>query len=61
MNTRHDVCVIGAGHNGLVSSIILARAGLSVNVHEGKKVVGGAAKTEIPFKLAPKLGQSTGA
>ena len=61
MNKRHDVCIIGAGHNGLVSSIILARAGLSVKVHEGKKVVGGAAKTENPFKLAPNLGHSTGA
>ena len=48
MNKSHDVCIIGAGHNGLVSSIILARAGLSVKVHEGKKVVGGAAKTENP-------------
>ena len=61
MNKSHDVCIIGAGHNGLVSSIILARAGLSVKVHEGKKVVGGAAKTENPFKLAPDLGHSTGA
>ena len=61
MNKSHDVCIIGAGHNGLVSSIILARAGLSVKVHEGKKVVGGAAKTENPFKLAPNLGHSTGA
>ena len=38
MNKSHDVCIIGAGHNGLVSSIILARAGLSVKVHEGKKL-----------------------
>jgi phytoene dehydrogenase-like protein len=56
-----DVVIIGAGHNGLVAAILLARAGLKVIVLEEKSVVGGAAKTEYPFAKAPKLGTSTGA
>ena len=56
-----DVLIIGAGHNGLVAAIFLARAGLKVTVVEEKSVVGGAAKTEFPFAKAPKLGTSTGA
>ncbi|MBI1744102.1 NAD(P)/FAD-dependent oxidoreductase [Candidatus Acetothermia bacterium] len=56
-----DVIIIGAGHNGLVASIFLARHGLDVLVLEEKEQVGGAAKTEYPFKKAPLLGTSTGA
>src|SRR5687767_1192082 len=56
-----DVAVIGAGHNGLVAATLLARAGLNVTVLEEKDAVGGAAKTEYPFKKAPRLGTSTGA
>src|SRR5215212_10364070 len=56
-----DIAIIGAGHNGLVAAILLARAGLKVIVVEEKSIVGGAAKTEFPFAKAPKLGTSTGA
>src|SRR3954452_24605904 len=55
-----DVVIIGAGHNGLVSAILLARAGLDVVVLESASVLGGATRTERPFPQAPGLGQSTG-
>ena len=45
----YDVVVIGAGHNGLVASALLARHGLSVLVCEARDVVGGAAVSEHPF------------
>ena len=61
MEKAADVIVVGAGHNGLVSAIILARSGLKVTVLEEKEEVGGAAKTEFPFTRVPKLGTSTGA
>jgi len=56
-----DVIVVGAGHNGLVTAALLARRGLSVTVLEEKDVIGGACRTEYPFRTAPKLGVSTGA
>src|SRR5258705_4386706 len=56
-----DIVIIGAGHNGLVAAVLLARAGLKVSVLEEKLAVGGAAKTEYPFAKAPRLGTSTGA
>ena len=56
-----DVAVVGAGHNGLVGAVFLARRGLKVIVLEEKSSVGGAAKTEYPFAKAPRLGTSTGA
>jgi phytoene dehydrogenase-like protein len=40
---RHDVIVVGAGHNGLVAACYLARAGLDVLVLERNDYVGGAA------------------
>jgi phytoene dehydrogenase-like protein len=58
---RQDVIVVGAGHNGLVAAILLAKAGLSVTVVEDKDRVGGATKTERPFAKAPGLAASTGA
>jgi phytoene dehydrogenase-like protein len=60
-NTVTDAAIIGAGHNGLVAAIILARHGLKVSVLEEKAAIGGAAKTEYPFAKAPKLGTSSGA
>jgi len=59
--TITDVAIIGAGHNGLVAAVFLARCGLRVTVFEEKAVIGGAAKTEYPFPKAPKLGTSSGA
>jgi len=61
MPSQADVVVIGAGHNGLVAALVLARSGLDVLVLEEKEVVGGAARTERPFARAPGLGTSTGA
>jgi phytoene dehydrogenase-like protein len=59
--TSTDIVVVGAGHNGLVAVILLARSGLRVTMLEEKSSVGGAAKTEYPFAKAPTLGTSTGA
>ncbi|MBA3441190.1 MAG: NAD(P)/FAD-dependent oxidoreductase [Pyrinomonadaceae bacterium] len=62
MNVRSvDIIVCGAGHNGLVAALLLARRGLDVLVLEEKPVVGGACRTERPFRKAPNLGTSTGA
>ena len=43
---RHDVAIIGGGHNGLICGAYLARAGLKVVVVEQHDIVGGAAVTE---------------
>jgi phytoene dehydrogenase-like protein len=57
---RADVVIVGAGHNGLVSAILLARAGLDVLVLEAADVIGGATRTEQPFPQVPGLRHSTG-
>ena len=45
MTDRYDAIVIGAGHNGLVCSALLAKAGKNVLVLEANEQVGGAAIT----------------
>jgi phytoene dehydrogenase-like protein len=59
--SRVDVAIVGAGHNGLVAAVLLARAGLEVAVLEAADVVGGACRTERPFPRAPDVRQSSGA
>jgi phytoene dehydrogenase-like protein len=61
MANQADVIVVGAGHNGLVAALMLARKKLKVVVVEEKEVVGGAVRTEKPFAKAPGLATSTGA
>ncbi len=61
MKNSVDVLIIGAGHNGLVAALLLARKGLDVLVVEEKNVIGGACRTEQPFQTAPNLRISTGA
>lgn len=53
-----DVAIIGAGHNGLVAAIYLARAGLRVKVFERREIIGGATLQE---ELWPGYTFSTGA
>ena len=45
MTDRYDAIVVGAGHNGLVCSALLAKAGKKVLVLEANDQVGGAAIT----------------
>ena len=61
MASGRDILIVGAGHNGLVAAIVLARSGLSVTVLEAHAAIGGAARTEFPFAKAPGLGVSSGA
>ena len=48
--TATDVAIIGAGHNGLIAAVLLARYGLTVSVFEEQATIGGAAKTEYPWQ-----------
>ena len=45
MDNQYDAIVVGAGHNGLVCSALLAKAGKRVLVLEANEQVGGAAVT----------------
>jgi phytoene dehydrogenase-like protein len=58
---ERDVIVAGAGINGLVCALTLARAGLSVEVIEDWPAVGGMHRAEFPFAAAPRLMAYTGA
>src|SRR5450432_1119775 len=60
MVNQADVIVVGAGHNGLVAALMLARKKLKVVVVEEKDVAGGAVRTEKPFAKVPGLATSTG-
>jgi len=42
---KHDIVIIGGGHNGLVAACYLAKAGLKVQVLERRESVGGGAIT----------------
>ncbi len=46
---KHDVIIIGAGHNGLVAACYLAKAGKKVLVLEAKDEIGGASTSEYVF------------
>ena len=52
----YDAIVVGGGHNGLVASFYLARAGLKVAVLERREQVGGGAYTE---ELFPAIASQT--
>jgi phytoene dehydrogenase-like protein len=44
--TKHDIIIIGGGHNGLVAACYLAKAGLKTLVLERREMIGGGAVTE---------------
>ena len=46
-----DAVVVGAGPNGLTAAIVLARAGLSVEIIEARDTIGGGCRTE-PLTLS---------
>jgi phytoene dehydrogenase-like protein len=60
--TSYDVIVVGGGHNGLVATAFLARAGLRTLLLERRPVFGGAAITEelVPGVRVPTLAHTVG-
>lgn len=51
---KHDVIVVGAGHNGLTSACYLARAGLDVLVVDASASIGGMTSTAPIISAAPQ-------
>jgi phytoene dehydrogenase-like protein len=49
VNSKYDVVILGAGHNGLVAAAYLARAGLSVLLLEKNDYLGGATTSQRLF------------
>jgi phytoene dehydrogenase-like protein len=49
LQTKYDVVILGAGHNGLVAAAYLARAGLSVLLLEKNDYIGGATTSQRMF------------
>src|SRR5258706_14217684 len=47
--TKYDVVILGAGHNGLVAAAYLACAGLSVLLLEKNDYIGGATTSQQLF------------
>jgi len=62
MAGKHDVIIVGGGHNGLVTAFYLAKAGRRPLVLERRAVVGGAAITDEfhPGFKAPALAHTLG-
>ena len=60
MAEKHDIIVIGAGHNSLIAGARLARAGLKVLVLEKAHLLGGCSRTDWEI-LPGGYGVSTGA
>jgi phytoene dehydrogenase-like protein len=51
---RHDMIVIGAGHNGLVAANYLADSGLDVLVVDARETVGGMTSSDYAIPAAPE-------
>src|ERR1700737_4029146 len=49
MKPKHDVIILGAGHNGLVAATYLGRAGLSVLLLEKNDYIGGGTTSQKVF------------
>jgi len=60
--TKHDIIIVGGGHNGLVAACYLATAGLKTLVLERRETVGGGSITEEihPGFRCSTLAHSTG-